>query len=33
MSRIDRGAFGEVIKVFDHKYKEFQALKIIKKCP
>lgn len=30
---INRGSFGEVLKVYDHKNKELQALKIIKKVP
>lgn len=30
---INKGAFGEVLKVFDHKASEYLALKIIRKCP
>lgn len=33
MESINKGAFGEVLKVLDHKNREFLALKIVKKSP
>lgn len=33
LDSINRGSFGEVLKVYDYKTKEIQALKIVKKMP
>jgi serine/threonine protein kinase len=30
---LGRGSFGEVVRVFDHRFQEHLALKIVKKCP